>query len=114
MGKAYKLFISQPMVDKTNEQIEAERARIMKVVQEKLKEKLQLGYTPEVELLDSFFKDAPHDAKPLWFLGKSFEILSSADVVYFGGEWAKYRGCTMENMAAKKYLEPTGVVIIEE
>lgn len=114
MGKTYKLFISQPMVDKTNEQIEAERARIMKVVQEKLKEKLQLGYTPDVKLIDSFFKDAPHDAKPLWFLGKSFELLSTADVVYFGGEWEKYRGCNMENMAAKKYLEPTGVVIIEE
>jgi len=114
MGKTYKLFISQPMVDKTDDQIKAERARIMKVVQEKLKERLQLGYTPEVELIDSFFEGAPHDAKPLWFLGKSFQCLADADVVYFGGEWAKYRGCNMENMAAKKYLEPTGVVIIEE
>jgi hypothetical protein len=102
-----KLFISQPMVDKTNDEIKAERARIL----EKVKELLG---TDEIELIDSFFENAPHDAKPLWFLGKSFQLLSTADIVFFGGAWRDYRGCTMENMAAHKYLEPNGVKIIEE
>ena len=102
-----KLFISQPMKDKTNEEIIAERQRILKLVKEKLGDN-------KVELIDSFFKDAPHDAKPLWYLGKSFELLSTADIVFFGGEWRKYRGCIMENMAAHKYLEPAGKTIIEE
>ena len=95
------------MVDKTNDEIIAERQRILKLVKEKFGDE-------NIELIDSFFKDAPHDAKPLWFLGKSFQLLSTADIVFFGGKWRDYRGCTMENMAAHKYLEPNGVEIIEE
>lgn len=59
-----KLFISQPMRDKTNEQIEAERNKAVETVKKTFGE--------EVEIIDSFFKDAPHDAKPLWFWEKIF------------------------------------------
>ena len=104
--KTKKLFISQPMNGLSNEDIEKERARILEVV--KIKE------GADIELIDSFFKDAPHDAKPLWFLGKSFELLSTADIVYFGGDWKNKRGCKLEYEAAKQYLLPEGVVIIEE
>ena len=90
-----RLFISQPMRDKTNEQIEAERNKAVETVKKILGE--------EVEIIDSFFKDAPHDAKPLWFLGKSFELLSSADVAYFCKDWEKYRGCKMEHTACIEY-----------
>jgi len=90
-----RLFISQPMRDKTNEQIEAERNKAVETVKKTFGE--------EVEIIDSFFKDAPHDAKPLWFLGKSFELLSSADVAYFCKDWEKYRGCKMEHTACIEY-----------
>ena len=40
-----------------------------------------------VEVIDSFFQEAPTDAKPLWFLGKSLELLSGADVAYFAQGW---------------------------
>lgn len=90
-----RLFISQPMRDKTNEQIEAERNKAVETVKKTFGEK--------VEIIDSFFKDAPHDAKPLWFLGKSFELLSSADVAYFCKDWEKYRGCKMEHTACIEY-----------
>ena len=74
-----KVFISQPMKDKTNQEIEQERKEIIE------KAKKCLG---EIEVIDSFFKDAPHDAKPLWFLGKSLELLSTADVIVLGkGNW---------------------------
>lgn len=99
-----KLFISQPMVDKTNEQIEAERNAAIEAA------KVALG--SEVEVIDSFFKNAPHDAKPLWFLGKAFELLSTADVVYFCKDWEKYRGCKMEHEAAIQYLKPNGVLVL--
>ncbi|MBQ8942013.1 MAG: hypothetical protein IJ062_09250 [Firmicutes bacterium] len=69
-----KLFISHPMCGKTNEEIEAIRAAAIESAKEFLKE--------DVEVIDSFFKDAPVDAKPLWFLGKSLELLSAADVAY--------------------------------
>ena len=61
-----KIFISQPMSEKTDEQIKSER--------ESVKELLSMQYG-EVEIIDSFFESAPHDAKPLWFLGKSLELL---------------------------------------
>ena len=74
-----KVFISQPMKDKTNEQIEAERNRTIQVIKEK--------YHDDVEIIDSFFKGAPHDAKPLWFLGKSLQMLADADIAYFVEGW---------------------------
>ena len=94
-----RLFISQPMRDKTNEEIESERKAII----EKVK-----GLFPNknIEVIDSFFKDAPHEAKPLWFLGKSFELLSTADVAYFAKDWEKYRGCQMEHDACYNYDIP--------
>lgn len=73
-----KLFISQPMRDKTDKQIKDERAIAVKKAVEYLGE--------DVEVIDSFFESAPHDAKPLWFLGKSLELLSTADVAYFVGD----------------------------
>ena len=63
-----KLFISQPMKGKTNEEIEAERVKAVKEAKAVLND--------DVEVIDSFFKDAPVDARPLWFLGKSIELLS--------------------------------------
>lgn len=98
-----KIFISQPMKDKTDEQILKERERAVLVVKEKFNGE-------DVEIIDSFFQSAPHDAKPLWFLGKSLELLSTADVAYFIGEWKNYRGCKIENTCAKEY----GVETIEE
>lgn len=100
--KIVKVFISQPMRDKTDEQILAERNRAIEAVKKK--------FDGDVVVLDSFFQYAPHDAKPLWFLGKSIVVLSQADVAYFIGEWRKYRGCKAENMLAHEY----GIETIEE
>ena len=98
-----KVFISQPMRDKTDEKIEAERERAIRFIKEANKGE-------EVEIIDSFFKDAPHDAKPLWFLGKALELLSSADVAYFVKGWQGFRGCRIENTCAREY----GIKVIEE
>jgi hypothetical protein len=97
-----KVFISQPMVDKTDEQIKTERQRAVSRIAEM--------YDEEVEIVDSFFEGAPHDAKPLWFLGKSIQLLSTADIAYFVGDWRNYRGCKAENYLAKAY----GIETIEE
>lgn len=97
-----KVFISQPMRDKTDEQIEAERNRAIETIKQK--------YQDDVEVIDSFFKDCPHDAKPLWFIGKSIEMLANADIAYFVKGWNKYRGCKIENTCAREY----GIRVIEE
>lgn len=89
-----KIFISQPMKDKTNQEIEQERKKIIEKVER---------YFGEVEIIDSFFKDAPHDAKPLWFLGKSLELLSNANVIVLGKDWECSRGCRIEHECAIQY-----------
>lgn len=58
-----KLFISQPMRGKTDEEILAVRAKAIKSAEEMIGE--------PVKVIDSFFQSAPADEKPLWFLGKS-------------------------------------------
>ena len=90
-----KLFISQPMRGKTDEEILAVRAKAIESAERNLGEK--------VEVIDSFFQNAPVDAKPLWYLAKSLELLSTADVVYFAKDWEKYRGCRIENTCAVEY-----------
>lgn len=97
-----KAFISQPMKDKTDEEIKAERAKAINSLKEKFGE--------DVEIIDSFFEGAPVDAKPLWFLAKSLELLSTADVAYFCKGWETARGCKIENTCAIEY----GIEVIED
>ena len=54
-----KLFISQPMRNKTDEEILRERKAAVTAAESMIGE--------PVEVIDSFFETAPHDAKPLWF-----------------------------------------------
>ena len=97
-----KLFISQPMKDKTDAEILAVREQAIQSAKNLLGE--------DVEVIDSFFQNAPHDTKPLWFLAKSLELLATADVVYFAKDWEKYRGCRIENTCAIEY----GITAIED
>ena len=97
-----KLFVSQPMKDKTDNEILAERKKAIKKAEERLGE--------SVEVIDSFFQSAPADARPLWFLGKSLELLSTADVAYFADGWTNARGCRIEHLCAVEY----GIDIIHD
>ena len=90
-----KLFISQPMRGKTDEEILQERNEAITIAKDIMKD--------DIEVIDSFFQNAPAEAKPLWFLGKSIELLSSADVVYFCKGWNDPRGCRIEHECAKEY-----------
>ncbi len=90
-----KLFISQPMRNRTDAEIISERNEARIHAEDLLGE--------QVELIDSFFETAPVDAKPLWFLGKSIELLSSADCVYFCKGWKNARGCRIEHECAVQY-----------
>ena len=93
-----KLFISQPMRGKTDEEILAERKKAIESAERNLGE--------PVEVIDSFFQNAPADARPLWFL----ELLSTADIAYFAKGWEDARGCRIENQCAIEY----GIEVIED
>ena len=90
-----KLFISQPMRGKTDEEILAVRKQAIEKASELMGE--------PVEVIDSFFQSAPVGAKPLWFLGKSLELLADADVAYFAPGWNDARGCIIEHDCAIAY-----------
>lgn len=97
-----KLFISQPMRGKTDEEILAVRKKAIESAEKLVGE--------PVEVIDSFFQAEPADAKPLWFLGKSLELLATADVAYFAKGWDEARGCKIENTCAIEY----GITVIED
>ena len=90
-----KLFISQPMKGKTNKEIIEARKKAINFVKQTCGD--------EIEVIDSFFMDAPVEAKPLWFLGKSLQLLSTADIAYFGEGWKEARGCIIEHACAIFY-----------
>ena len=97
-----KLFISQPMRGKTDEEILAVRKLAVKQVQERIGE--------DVEVIDSFFQDHPTFDKPLKYLAASIALLADADIAYFTKGWHDARGCLIERMCAFAY----GIKIIDE
>ena len=97
-----KLFISQPMRGKSDEEIMETRQKAIESAKKNLAE--------DVEAIDSYINDAPAEASPLWYLGKSLELLSTADVAYFVKGWEEARGCRIENICAIEY----GIDVIED
>ena len=67
-----------------------------------------IGWTYVDNVSPSFENDP--DPKPLWYLGKSFELMSKCDVVIFMEGWEKARGCQLEHAACEAY----GIHIIED
>ena len=100
-----KIFISQPMRNKTDEEIRAEREKAIKAC-----ETFCGCFGAELNVIDSIIEDAPDDATPLWYLGKSLELLSGADAAFFVHGWKENRGCRLEHMACNEY----GIIIINE
>ena len=90
-----KLFISQPMKGKTNVEIKKEREEAIRCAKEMMSD--------EVEVIDSFFENAPAEAKPLWYLGEPLKLLSTADVAFFATGWENARGCKIEHTCAQQY-----------
>ncbi len=89
-----KLFISQPMRGKTDEEILAERADAVQAARDALGE--------EVEVIDSFFgtSDMSH---ALEYLGESLKLMAKADIAYFAPGWRDARGCKIEHACADAY-----------
>lgn len=98
-----RLFISQPMRNKSKEEILAVRERAVKSAETELGEK--------VEVIDSFLTDLHDKTHPLYCLSKSLELLSTADVVYFAKGWEEARGCKIEHTCAIEYELP---LVIED
>ena len=94
-----KLFISQPMKGKTDEEIIHERNVAIRRAKAVLKE--------DVQVIDSFFEKTPIDANHVWVLSQSIKLLSTADIAYFAVGWDKARGCKIEHEVCIQYGIPT-------
>ena len=94
-----KIFISQPMRGRSDEEILKER--------ENLVEKAKKYFNDDIEILDSYFAD--YNGNALGFLAKSIEVLSHADIALFGKGWENARGCVIEHKCCEEY----GIEIIE-
>lgn len=97
-GLNLKIFISQPMMGKSDELIAAERKLII--------ERVKSMYGNDVEILDSLFNDynTSHiKHPPVAFLGKSLEVLAQADVAFSSSSWKSARGCRIEYDVARLY-----------
>lgn len=101
-----KIFISQPMRGKTDAEILAEREKAIKVA------KARFG--DDVEVLESFFRDAPAKAKPLRFLGESLKVMADADAIILCKGWSYAKGCMMEFHAADEYGIPVFGMVGDE
>lgn len=94
-----KVFLSQPMRDKTAAEIKQQRAHIEIYLKSKLKEPF--------EILDTFFDYKEEKGNtPLRYLSRSLEMLASADLAVFTRDYDKARGCKIEYECAKRYGIP--------
>ena len=101
MGK--RVFISQPMNGMTDEEISEARANAIKEIKTILDE--------DVYIIDSVIEERPETNNDgLWYLGKSLQMMATADNVYFADGWKNKRGCVIEHQCAQLY----GLNIIKE
>ena len=96
-----KVFISQPMRGKGDQEILEERGFVIELAK---------GiYGEDIEVLDSFFRDKDHMGKPVKCLADSISLLAEADVAVFAEGWENARGCRIEHEVAVEY----GIEILE-
>ena len=92
-----KIFISQPMKDKTTEQIEKEREQAFP--------ELHKLFGDDFKIIDSVFhlENVENVNNGLYYLSKSLKLLSTADCAVFLSGWDKARGCLIEKECCDKY-----------
>ena len=92
-----KVFISQPMNGKTNEQIRIEREGVIHNL-------IERGF----EIIDTVISDNPPSTvkDSIWYLGKSILMLAQANAAYFMYGWRDARGCIIEHEIVLKYNVP--------
>lgn len=86
-----KVMISQPMRGKSDRQIKEERENIIKMIQDE-----------ENEYVDTVL-DISENKSPIYYLGKSIELMADVDAVIFMEGWQSTRGCIIEYNVAKMY-----------
>ena len=104
-----KAMLSQPMANKTQEEIVKTRERAINKLADKGYEIVNTLFTDEWYSPENMSKRGVVQI-PLCFLAKSLENMSLCHAAYFCKGWENARGCRIEHEAAKAY----GLTIIYE
>ncbi len=91
-----KVFISQPMQGKTDEEIKRVRDTDIEFIK---------TVYPDAEIIDSFIpENAPKNSRSgVYKLGQSIQLLAGADLLFLSAGWDKARGCRIEHSVAVAY-----------
>lgn len=84
-----KVFVSLPMNGRAEDEIKQSF------------ETIKNTFPSDWELLDTLFDFG--DKSPIYYLGKSIELMSEANIVIFAEDWENARGCRIEYEVAKQY-----------
>jgi len=95
-------MVSQPMTEKTEEEIIATRERAKKYLESNNYEFINTLFTDEWYSKESMQKRGVVNI-PLCFMAKSLENMSKCHVAYFARGWENTRGCKIEHEVAKAY-----------
>lgn len=91
-----KVFISQPMGNRSAEDILMQRRSIERWLHKKL--------TDDIEIIDTYFTDS--SLSPLECLACSLKLLADADLTVFAPKWEFARGCRIEHQCCVDYGIP--------
>lgn len=98
--KKLNIFISQPMANKTKNDIEEVRKRVIGKVREYFNTD---DLTFMVSNFDTLNEDISVKNEPLYWLSRSIGVLSDSDVIIMATGWEKSRGCRIEYECARLY-----------
>ena len=90
-----RIYISQNTNNKTIDQIMSERENAIAKI------KQMVG--TDIEIVNALFKDIPQDSNQLWYLGRSLELMSTADYVYFVEGWQDTNLNKIEYLCSVEY-----------
>ena len=100
------IFLIQPMRGKKVKQILRARANVLKSLVSK----------DEFQIINNVYEEPLEEVKydSIWYLGKSLESLSKADIVLLYPGWENYDGCVVEYQCAVKNKLPIKALMTEK
>lgn len=101
-----KVFISQPISNKTEEEIRATRIEAIDFVCDK--------YGDNIEIINQAFFDGTiaEDANRCWIFGDDILRMSEADIIIFAHGYENAFGCRMEKEIAEHYCKEAKLIYI--
>ena len=94
------VFISQPMVGLTNDELKKYRSKVLDMIQRRYP-------TEKIHLINPPYPYYPYGHnESVWALGKSLEYIAQADLVFFLKYWEISYMCSLQHAICRYYRIP--------